>query len=177
MKRSMPAVFCVLLSAAFPALALSQASSPKPPDPYKPTLDHLQSLLRQGETEWKWHADVPHPEDPSASDADWQAFTVRNVSGPGGNNKDEEHWKGTRVFRRWVQIPEKINGYATAGSRVSLDLRFGSQGSLLITVFSNGSILYRGSDDDILPVLLTENAQPGQKFLVAARVEIGRAHV
>ena len=171
MKRSMPAVFCVLLSAfAFPALALSQASSPKPPDPYKPTLDHLQSLLRQGETEWKWHADVPHPEDPGANDADWQAFTVKNVSGPGGNNKDEEHWKGTRVFRRWVQIPEKINGYATAGSRVSLDLRFGSQGSLLITVFSNGSILYRGSDDDILPVLLTENAQPGQKFLVAARV-------
>ena len=35
---------------------------------------------------------------------------------------------------------------------------------------SNGSILYRGDDDNILPVLLTENAQPGQKFLVAARV-------
>jgi alpha-mannosidase len=169
MKRSMPAVFCVLVSVfIFPALALSQASNP--PDPYKPTLDHLQSLLRQGETEWKWHADVPHPEDPGASDSDWQAFAVKNVSGPGGNNKDEEHWKGTRVFRRWVQIPEKINGYATAGSRVSLDLRFGSQGTLLITVFSNGAILYRGNDDEILPVLLTENAQPGQKFLVAARV-------
>ena len=42
-----------------------------------------------------------------------------------------------------------------------------------ITVFSNGAILYRGSDDDILPMLLTENAQPGQKFLVAARVVAG----
>ena len=172
MKRSMPALFCLLLSLfVFPALAISQASTQAAtPDPYKPTLDHLQSLLRQGETEWKWHADVSHPEDPGANDSDWQAFAVKNVSGPGGNNKDEEHWKGTRVFRRWVQIPEKINGYATAGSRVSLDLRFGSQGTLLITVFSNGAILYRGSDDDILPVLLTENAQPGQKFLVAARV-------
>jgi alpha-mannosidase len=31
-------------------------------------------------------------------------------------------------------------------------------------------MVYRGDDDNILPVLLTENAQPGQKFLVAARV-------
>ncbi len=80
---------------------------------------------------------------------------------------------GTRVFRRWIQIPQKIDGYATQGARVSLDLRFGSPGSLRITVFSNGAILYRGSDDDILPVLLTENAQPGQKFLIAARVVAG----
>jgi len=74
------------------------------------------------------------------------------------------------VFRRWVQIPEKINGYATQGSRVSIDLRFGSPSGLRLTVFANGAILYRGSDDDILPMLLTENAQPGQKFLIAARV-------
>src|ERR1019366_6712880 len=92
------------------------------------------------------------------------------VSGPGGRNANEEHWTGTRVFRRWIQIPEKINGYATQGSRVSIDLRFGSPQGLIITVFSNGAILYRGSDDDILPMLLTENAQPGQKFLIAARV-------
>ncbi len=110
---------------------------------------------------------------PGLNDSDWGAFTVKNVSGPGGGNANEEHWTGTRVFRRWIQIPEKINGYATQGSRVSLDLRFGSPSSLIITVFSNGAILYRGSDDDILPLLLTENAQPGQKFLIAARV-VGR---
>src|SRR5208282_6378510 len=92
---------------------------------------------------------------------------------PGGQNAGEEHWKGTRVFRRWIQIPEKINGYATQGSKVMLDLRFGSPGSLMITIFSNGAILYRGDDDNILPVLLTENAQPGQRFLVAARVVAG----
>ena len=85
------------------------------------------------------------------NDSDWGTLTVKNVSGPGGSNANEEHWTGTRVFRRWIQIPEKINGYATQGSRVSIDLRFGSPGSLMITVFSNGAILYRGSDDDILP--------------------------
>src|SRR5262249_51850889 len=102
--------------------------------------------------------------------SDWGTLTVKNVSGPGGQNANEEHWKGTRVFRRWVQVPEKINGYATHGSHVWLNIRFGSPQSLMITVFSNGAILYRGDDDNILPVLLTENAQPGQKFLVATRV-------
>jgi alpha-mannosidase len=152
----------------FPAVTPAQNSNSS--DPYKPTLDRLQSLVSQGETEWRFHADVPHPEDPGLNDSDWGSFTVKNVSGPGGNNPDEEHWKGTRVFRRWVQVPEKINGYATRGSRVHLDIRFGSPDSLMITVFSDGAIVYRGNDDDILPVLLTESAQPGQKFLVAARV-------
>ena len=142
-------------------------------DPQKATLDRLESLTRQGETEWRFHEDIPHPEDPGVSDSDWGTWTVKNESGPGGQNANEEHWKGTRVFRRWIQIPEKINGYATRGSQVRLDMRFGSPGSLMITVFSNGAIVYRGDDDNILPVLLTENAQPGQRILVAARVVAG----
>ena len=166
MKRSLIfLIFAVLLFAAF---CTSQSSSA--PDPYKPTLDRLEALTRQAEAEWRFHADVPHPEDPLLNDSDWGALTVKNTSGPGGRNANEEHWAGTRVFRRWIQIPEKINGYTTQGSRVSIDLRFGSPDGLKITVFSNGAILYRGSDDDILPMILTENAQPGQKFLVAARV-------
>jgi len=168
MKRSLVFLLAILLHAAF---AVSQASGT--PDPYKPTLDRLEALTRQSEAEWRFHADVPHPEDPGIDDSGWSRFTVKNVSGPGGRNVNEEHWAGTRVFRRWIQIPEKINGYATQGSRVSIDLRFGSPDSLKITVFSNGAILYRGSDDDIIPMLLTENAQPGQKFLVAARVVAG----
>ncbi|MBZ5682129.1 MAG: alpha-mannosidase [Acidobacteriia bacterium] len=104
------------------------------------------------------------------NDSAWDVLQVKNVSGPGGRNDEEEHWTGTRVFRRWIQIPEKINGYATQGSQVKLDLRFGSPGSLMITVFSSGAIVYRGNDDDIQPVLLSANAQPGQKILVAARV-------
>jgi alpha-mannosidase len=153
------------------ALAVSRNSST--PDPYQPTLDRLAALTRLDQSEWRFHPDVPHPEDPGLNDSDWDRFTVRNVSGSGGNHPNEEHWTGTRVFRRWIQIPEKIKGYATEGSRISIELRFGSPGSLRITVFSNGAILYRGSDDDILPLLLTENAQPGQKFLIAARVVAG----
>jgi alpha-mannosidase len=166
MKRS--TIFLILLILLFTVFAVAQSENSS--DPYKPTLDRLQALTRQGEIQWRYHTDVPHPEDPGLNDSDWGTLTVKNVSGPEGMNKNEEHWTGTRVFRRWVQIPEKIDGYATQGSRVSIDLRFGSESGLKITVFANGAILYRGSDDDILPMLLTENAQPGQKFLVAARV-------
>ena len=77
------------------------------PDPYKPTLDRLDALTRKAETEWRFHADVPHPEDPGVNDSDWGALTVKNISGPGGNHANEEHWTGTRVFRRWIQIPEE----------------------------------------------------------------------
>ncbi len=170
MKRL--AIFLLLMSAiALPTAAFSQTSTI--PDPYKETLDRLEALTRQNESQWRFHADVAHPEDPGLNDSDWRTLNVKNMSGPGGKNANEERWTGTRAFRRWIQIPEKINGYATQGSRVSIDLRFGSPQGLIITVFSNGAILYRGSDDDILPMLLTENAQPGQKFLVAARVVAG----
>jgi len=143
------------------------------PDPYRATFDRLNSLTHQAESEWRFHDDIPHPEDPGVNDSDWGVWSVKNLSGPGGQHANEEHWTGTRVFRRSIQIPEKINGYTTQGARVWLDLHFGSRDSLMITVFSNGAPLYRGDDDNILPVLLTESAQPGQKFVVAARV-VGR---
>jgi alpha-mannosidase len=173
MKGFAVLLICVLTVVALLGAASAAAQSSGAVDPHKATLDRLQSLSSQAEAEWRFHADVPHPEDPGLSDTDWGSLTVKNRSEPGGINGDEERWTGTRVFRRWVQIPERINGYPTQGSRVLMDLRFGSPSGLMITVFSNGGILYRGSDDDILPVLLTPNAQPGQQFLIAARVVAG----
>ncbi|HTS38283.1 MAG TPA: glycoside hydrolase family 38 C-terminal domain-containing protein [Candidatus Solibacter sp.] len=161
--------FAVFVSLAFLFIA-SIAAAQTSPDPYKPTLDRLQSLTHQTEPEWRVQTDIPHPEDPSLNDSSWEVAHVKNANGGGGGHADEQHWNGTHVFRRWVQIPEKINGYAVQGSKVWLDLRFGSPGSLMITVFSSGAIVYRGSDDDIRPFVLSENAQPGQKFLIAARV-------
>jgi alpha-mannosidase len=172
MKRSILMLAVASILSVFGVAPFALAQGPNASDPYKSTLDHLQSLLRQNESEWRWHADVPHPEDPATNDSDWSTITVKNIAEPGGGHADEENWKGTRVFRRWVQIPEKINGYATQGAKVLLDLRFGSPGPLMITVFSDGAILYRGNDDDIQPVVLTQSAQPGQKFLVAARVVV-----
>ena len=89
--------------------------------------------------------------------------------------KIHEEWKtGARVLRGSIEIPEKINGYAVRGSRVKLELLLTSNDSITITVFSNGSLVERGDEDTQQAILLTENAQPGQKFLIAARVIAGR---
>jgi len=130
------------------------------PDPYKSKLDRLESLTVQPAPEWKYHADMPHPEDPSLNDADWPTVKAR------------ETWKtGSRVLRRWVEIPEKINGYATLGASVKLELFINSDERVLLSVFSNGALVARGDDDTQQPIPLTSHAQPGQKFLIAVRVD------
>jgi hypothetical protein len=101
----------------------------------------------------------------------------------GDNDKTPASWRsgerqagpleGCARIPRWIEIPEKIGGYATQGSRISLDLAFGSDANANITIFSNGSILFRGDENTQQPMLLTDNAQPGQKYLVAARVDAG----
>ena len=79
----------------------------------KQVLDRLESLTVLVQSEWRYHADIPHPEDSELSDADWPTVKTR------------EGWKsGARVLRRWIEIPEKINGYTTRGAKVSLELYF-----------------------------------------------------
>ena len=73
MKRAALFLLVLVLPAAF---AVSQDSSA--PDPYKPTLDRLDALTRQAEPEWRFHADIPHPEDPGVHDSDWGSITNRS---------------------------------------------------------------------------------------------------
>ncbi len=142
-------------------LVCAQEIQPKEPaDPYKPVLDRLQSLTTMPLPDWRFHADIPHPEDPNLNDSDWQVV-----------HTNQEWTDGPRVLRRLVEIPEKVNGYAIAGSRVELEGGIRSNEPLILTVFSNGSVVFRGNQDMEQPIPLTENAQPGQKFLVAVRVD------
>jgi alpha-mannosidase len=155
----------VLLCCLFVLPVLAQNSQPSSPsDPYKPALDRLASLVTVALPEWRFHADLPHPEDATLNDADWQTVKTR------------EEWEtGPRVLRQWIEIPEKVNGYPTAGARVDLHLVIRSDDSEILTVFSNGGIAYRGDEDMQQPILLTENAQAGQKFLVAVRINCSTA--
>jgi alpha-mannosidase len=141
---------------------ISHAQKNEAPDPYKPIVDKLQSLETMQIPEWPYHEDMAHPEDPNVNEAGWPVLKVR------------EEWKtGARVFRRTIEIPEKINRYAVRGARVKLALFFGSNDSMTVTVFSNGSLVERADEDTQQPILLTENAQPGQKFAIAVRVNAG----
>ena len=129
-------------------------------DQYKPALDRLQSLTTLSLPEWRFHGDVAHPEDSKLDDSSWEVMKVG------------ESWtSGPRVFRRWVEIPQKIDDYAVQGSRAKLDLTLRSNDSITITIFVNGAVVYRGDEDMQQPIALTDDAQPGQRFLVAVRVD------
>ena len=163
MKRYFLPAFLVILFSALSSSAQTVVATP--PDPYRPVLDRLEFLTTQILPDWRYHDDMPHPEDPSIDDSDWPVVNINQL------------WTtGPRVFRRWVEVPEKLNGYATAGSKVKLDLAFASDEAMVVTVFSNGSVVFRGSQEMQQPILLTESAHPGQKFLIAARLDVHPVH-
>ena len=163
---------CVIMLFALGGWAQETAPAPKARNPYQAVVDHLQFLTTVPLPEWRVHDDVPHPEDPTLDDSSWPLMTVKALSYREAM-KGDAHWRGARVLRQRVQIPEKINGYAIQGGRVSLDLRVASEGTAMISVFFNGLLISRGDEDTQEPILLTESAQPGQKFLIAARVDAG----
>src|SRR5215470_1618970 len=157
MKKAFPACMALLALLALPVSGQEKSTLP---ESYKTALKRLQDLTIYPEPEWRYHADVAHPEDPALSDSDWQQMKVG------------DSWKdGARVLRRWIEIPKSINGYDIRGARVEFDLHFESQDSMTVTVFSNRSQVARTDEDMQQPIPLTESAVPGEKFLVAVRVD------
>src|SRR5215470_2621278 len=157
MKRAFSACMALLALLALPVCGQEKSTLP---ESYKTTLKSLQELTVYAEPEWRYHGDVAHPEDPALNDSGWMQM------------KAGDSWKdGARVLRRWIEIPKSINGYDIRGARIELDLRFESQESIIVTVFSNRSQVARTDEDMQQPIPLTESAVPGEKFLVAVRVD------
>ena len=163
MKPLIVIFVCVVLLRAISVFAQQSSENTQPPDPYKATLDRLDALMTLPLPEWRFHTDVPHPESSSLDDSTWEVMKV-----------GDKWTSGPRVLRRLIDIPEKINGYSIQGARVKFDLNISSSDAETLTVFSNGSVVERTDEDVQQPMVLTENTQPGQKFLVAIRVDVNR---
>ena len=161
MKKLPRAVaFLLALSILVPSAVAADAATTEAVDPYKPILDRLESLSTLPVPDWQFHSDVPHPEDPALDVSSWETIKV-----------DEKWSSGSRVFRRTIEIPEKLNGYSLQGASVKLDLAFDSDGAIVISIFSNGGLVFHGTDTAEQPVPLTQSAQPGQKIVVAVRLD------
>src|SRR5437660_10825700 len=163
MKRPIAVFFFVVLLHAISGFAQPTSENARPPDPYKATLDRLDALMTLPLPEWRFHTDVPHPESASVDASPWEVMKV-----------GDKWTSGPRVLRRLIEIPEKINGYSIQGARVKFDLNISSSDAETLTVFSNGSVVERTDEDVQQPMVLTENTQPGQKLLVAIRVDVNR---
>jgi alpha-mannosidase len=160
-SRTLPStilIVCALLLIS--PFASTQVMTNNSSDPYRPVIDRLNSITTLAEPEWRVYGDVAHPEDQNLDDTRWETMKV------------EGKWpSGTRVLRRWIEVPEKVDGYAIRGSRLTLDLYLTSPGRVLITEFCNGAMVFHGDDDQQQLLPLTENAQPGQRFLIAVRAD------
>jgi alpha-mannosidase len=136
------------------------AQAPGAVNPYKPVVDRLESIVSLPLDEWRYHADISHPEDSSLDDKEWPVV------------KTGERWKtGPRVLRRRIVVPATLNGYSLGGARIRLDLAVDSNDFVMITVFSNGAMVSRTDADTLQPIVLTENAHPDDAFLVAIRIQ------
>jgi len=145
----------LLTSSGFCAAQVAPAGNP-----YKPIVDRLESIVNMPLDEWRYHADVAHPEDSLLDDKEWPVV------------KTGETWKtGPRVLRRRIEVPAEWNGYSLRGARIRLDLAVDSSDFATITVFSDGAMVSRTDADTLQPIVLTENAQSGEAFLVAIRIQ------
>jgi len=151
----------VVEGAAFPLLAQALPGGMRRElqnNPFRSALQRLEAMITMPLTDWRAHADnLPHPEDPSLSDSGWKSVTV---DGPG---YERPAW-----FRRVVEIPKTMGGYNIEGKRVFLSLRLGFGGDSRVRVFFNGSMVEMTGRNTQQPILLTESARPGERFVVAA---------
>jgi alpha-mannosidase len=138
------------------------AQEPTTPRAYKDVTDKLQSMTKVPLSDCRWHSDVPHPEDASVDDSTWQPIQLGAT-----------FTSGVQVFRCWYTVPQKINGYELrdSGLRVAFELQ--GDGMTMLSVYSNNFSVYRGTSDTLEPILLTGKAQPGDRFLIAMRLEVG----
>jgi alpha-mannosidase len=155
-RALMLALFCLLLY--FPVAQAQDEGQKK--NPYQSELSRLHGMFAQLLADWKAHVDnLAHGEDPSLSDADWSPVRI------------SEQWgSGPVWFRRWVEIPQSVGKYSIRGARVRLDLSVSTEGSSQMRVFFNGSLVEMADENTQQPILLTGNAAPGNKILVAINV-------
>ena len=148
----------LLVVLLFATCSFAQTASTVP-GPYKPVLDRLQSITVIPLPEWQGHAaDLAHGEDPALSTSDWTEVKLK------------QDWQDSRWLRRSLEVPAQLNGYSLQGARIALDLHVGSDDAIQVSVFANGSMVARTDEDGQVPITLIENAQPGQKLVLAVRV-------
>jgi alpha-mannosidase len=107
---------------------------------------------------WRFHSgDIPHGESTTLDDSSWQEMKGRTETG------NDAQW-----FRRWIEVPKALHGYDLTGTRIWFQFRVGANGPIPQIIYFNGRRVALG--DDLEPIVLFDNAQPGDKVLVAVKL-------
>ena len=121
-------------------------------------VDRLTSLHELPDAGWKMHVgDLAHGEAVNLDDSGWQPI-ARETKAP-----TDAVW-----FRQTFQIPPTLNGYDLTGARVWFQFHAYGNGPMPQILYFNGRRAAMG--DDLEPVVLFDDAKPGDKVVVAVKL-------
>ena len=146
------------------AQAIQPAADLQPKD--RAVIARLEELNHLPQGAWRVHAgDVAHGEEANLDDSSWP------TAQPNSDYPDDAIW-----FRQWIQVPATLHGYDLTGSRIWFQLIAHAHGTTPEIIYLNGRRVAMG--DDLEPVMLFDQAQPGDKVLVAVKLlpTVGEKH-
>ncbi len=154
----------ILLTALLITPALAQSAKEiadithsLPPDSQN-VVERLGTLDSLPADEWHYHAgDLAHGEDPSLDDSAWP------VVKPHSHAPNDAVW-----YRRLIEVPKTLNGYDLTGARIWFQFRANANGPMPQIIYFNGRRVALG--DDLEPIVLFDQARPGDKVLVAVKL-------
>jgi len=152
-------LFGLLFAAALVAGPANRATAQTKPPPipaYFNLIERLNSLAKLPDGTWKVHAgDIPHGETLGLDDSGWPSLADFKSSSA---TAFEGVW-----FRQTYTVPKTLGGYDMAGARVWFHFSRDRQ-----IVYFNGRRVALG--EDLEPIVLFENAKPGETVTVAVKV-------
>jgi alpha-mannosidase len=121
-------------------------------------IERLSALHELPDGAWKLHAgDLAHGEAVNLDEGSWQPIAV------GAKAANEAAW-----FRQTYLVPETLNGYDLTGARIWFQFHAYANGPMPQILYFNGRRVAMG--DDLEPIVLFDNARPGDKVTVAVKL-------
>jgi alpha-mannosidase len=121
-------------------------------------IKRLSGLSQLPDGAWKMHSgDLAHGEAVKLDESSWQAIN------PGSQAPNDAVW-----FRQTYTVPATLSGYDLTGSQIWFQFHARSHGPLPEILYFNGRRVALG--DDLEPVVLFDDAKPGDKVTVAVKL-------
>ncbi len=150
---------CILLTFAVPVPAQSAPKIEASLDAgSRAVVDRLGELHEIPDGVWKTHSgDLAHGEAAGLDESAWQEIKR------GGKAPNEAVW-----FRQTYQVPQTLSGYDLTGARIWFQFHAYANGPMPQILYFNGRRVAMG--DDLEPVVLFDQAKPGDKVTVAVKL-------
>ena len=121
-------------------------------------IERLAGLQALPDGAWKMHSgDLAHGEALHLDESSWQPIAVGEKAGK------EAVW-----FRQTYQVPATLRGYDLTGARIWFEFHARTNGPIPQILYFNGRRVAMG--DDLEPVVLLDDARPGDKVTVAVKL-------